>query len=59
MVPVGTKATLHSSHDDQEAQALLLGALHLDHIRSALGMRPSNQGSYGADRSMGSGDWPV
>jgi hypothetical protein len=58
-VPIGTEATLCSSHDDQEAKALLLGAHHLSHIRLAIGVRHSKQRSNMLDCTMGSGDRPV
>jgi hypothetical protein len=59
MVPSGIEDTLRSPHDDQETQALLLGAHRLGHIRSAIGAHSPKQRSNRADRIMGSGDQPV
>jgi hypothetical protein len=44
-VPSSSEATLRSSHDDQEAQALLLGPYGPSRMRSAIGARPSKQRS--------------
>jgi hypothetical protein len=55
-VPTGVEAALRGSHDDQEDEALLLGAHSLSHVRLAIGACPPKQRSNMADRSMGSGD---
>jgi hypothetical protein len=39
--PTGAEAALRGSHDNQEVEALLLGAHRLGRIRSAIGSRPS------------------
>jgi hypothetical protein len=59
MVPTCAEAALRSSHDDQEAKALLLGTHCLGHVRSAIGACPPKQRSNRVDRSMGRGDRPV
>jgi hypothetical protein len=59
MTEVKLYDALCSPHDDQEAQALLLGSLHLGCLRSAIGVRPPKQRSNGVDRTKGSRDRPV
>jgi hypothetical protein len=56
MVPTSVEAALCSSHDDQEAKALLLGAHSPGRVRSAISTGPLEHRSNRADRSMGSGD---
>jgi hypothetical protein len=59
MVPIGTKAALRSSYDDQEAQLLLLGAHSPSRVRSAISVNPLEPRSNKANCSMGSGYRPV
>jgi hypothetical protein len=53
------EAILRSSYDDQEAEALLLGAHSSGRVRSTVSTGPLEQRSNKADRSMGSRDWPI
>jgi hypothetical protein len=58
-VPASSDAALRSPHDDQEAQALLLGPYCLSRIRSAISVCPAKQGSNETDRTLGSADRPI
>jgi hypothetical protein len=58
-IPTGTEATLCSTHDDQEAEALFSGSFHASHIESADGACHPKQRSNGMDSTVGHGDWPV
>jgi hypothetical protein len=51
-----TEVALHSSHDDQEAQALLLGAFCSGRIRLAIGTHSPKHRSNRVDHTMGSGN---
>jgi hypothetical protein len=59
MVHIDAEATLHSSHDNQEAEALLLSAHSLGHVRSTISAGPPEQRSNMVDRLMDSGDQAV
>jgi hypothetical protein len=59
MVPTGAEAALCRSHDDQEAEVLLLGAHSLDRVRSAISLCPLEQRSNMVDHSMGCGEWLI
>jgi hypothetical protein len=59
MVPIGAEAALCSSYDDQEAEALLVGAHSSDHVQSTVSASPPEQRSNRADHSMGNGDRPI
>jgi hypothetical protein len=50
------RTALRSPHDDQEAEALLLGAYCPDHLLSAIVSRPTKQRNNMVDCTMGSGD---
>jgi hypothetical protein len=58
-IPIGAKAVIQSTHDNQEVKALLFDAHSLRCIWSAIGSRPPKQGSIRTDRVMGGGNQPV